>query len=87
MSPVNSQSLQETSVTQGAVSCVLPCRGEIPSRALIIVILYPEAWDRIVCILTRMTINVTGVTQLLRPFKNSSTVFDLATSCIRERAP
>lgn len=50
----------------------------------IIVILYPEAWDQIVCILTCMTINVTVVTQLLRPFKNSSMVLDLVTSSIRK---
>lgn len=57
------------SVTQGTVSCVLLCRGEIPSRTLIIIILYPEAQDWIVCILTGININVTVVIQLLESLK------------------
>lgn len=70
MEPSKFPKSPKTSVTQGTVCCVLLCRAEIPCRTLIIIILYPEAWDWIVCILAGININVTAVTQLLRSFKN-----------------
>lgn len=84
MEPSKFPKSPKTWVTQGTVCCVLLCRAEIPCRTLIIIILYPEAWDWTVCILTGTNRNVTAVTQLLRSFKKFSTVFGLATSCIGE---